>query len=113
MNVVAFGGGVAATLVLYLVHAVFEGRCVAVFVRLPGTTDEDWQRAQYLASFVGDLPTGPSLAPCEYIHPQLWTQDIQLTTTCSSSGEARTPSPFCKGFGRFSHLSDIQLQTHL
>mmetsp|Transcript_5535 Transcript_5535/g.15878 ORF Transcript_5535/g.15878 Transcript_5535/m.15878 type:complete len:389 (+) Transcript_5535:258-1424(+) len=53
MNVVAFGGGVAATLVLYLVHAVFEGRCVAVFVRLPGTTDEDWQRAQYLASFVG------------------------------------------------------------
>lgn len=71
-NVVAFGGGVASSLVLYVVHAVFEGRCVGVFVWLPGTTDDDWRRAQYLASFVG--------AP---LHPPRRTPQNLLPGHCS------------------------------
>lgn len=53
LNVVAFGGGAASTLAAYLAHAVFEGKSVAVFVRLPGTTEEDVVRVNYLASFIG------------------------------------------------------------
>lgn len=34
-------------------HASQQERCAAVFVRLPGTTDADFSRAQYLASFLG------------------------------------------------------------
>lgn len=30
-----------------------QERCAAVFVRLPGTTDADFARAQYLADFLG------------------------------------------------------------
>lgn len=53
LNVVAFGGGVASTLAAYLAHAVFESESVAVFVRLPGTTDEDVIRVECLAAFIG------------------------------------------------------------
>jgi PP-loop superfamily ATP-utilizing enzyme len=53
--VVAFGGGVASTLAAYLAHAVFESESVAVFVRLPGTTDEDVIRVECLAAFIGEV----------------------------------------------------------
>lgn len=53
LNVVAFGGGAASTLAAYLAHAVFEGKSVAVFVRLPGTKEEDVVRVKYLAAFIG------------------------------------------------------------
>ncbi len=53
INLVAFGGGVASTLAAFLVHSVFEARCVGVFGVGQRTTEGQLQRARTLAECLG------------------------------------------------------------
>ena len=56
INLVAFGGGVASTLAAFLVHSVFEARCVGVFGVSRRTTEGQLHRTRTLAECLGALP---------------------------------------------------------